>query len=97
MLAVTSQNAGDDGVWATLDDLYEPINKRPASVSVDNAPGDNCDDPLDRVRGFFSFHPTGANFVFADGSVHFLNTTIDRTLFQALSTYNGREIAFLRD
>lgn len=95
VLAVTSQHAGDDGAYGTHDDLFTPINMEPSEISIDNAPGDDCDDPLDRVRGFYSRHRTGANFVFADGSTHYLLETIDRRLYQELSTYTGGKAAFV--
>ena len=31
--------------------------------------------------GIFSFHPAGANTLFADGSVHFLTQTVDLFAF----------------
>lgn len=40
-----------------------------------------------------SDHPGGANFLFADGSVHFLSETIDMLTYQNLSTMAGGEIA----
>ena len=43
--------------------------------------------------GFKSLHPGGANFCMADGSVHFLNETIDFALYQALSTRASGETA----
>lgn len=39
-----------------------------------------------------SFHPGGAVFVYADGSVHFLSENLDMTLYQALASRNGREV-----
>ncbi len=41
---------------------------------------------------FWSYHPGGAMFLFADGSVHFLNYSIDFNTYQALSTRSGREV-----
>ncbi|MGD9722321.1 MAG: DUF1559 domain-containing protein [Pirellulales bacterium] len=41
---------------------------------------------------FRSDHPGGANFLFADGSVHFLDETIDLLLYQQLSTMAHGEI-----
>jgi len=76
VLAVTAQNAGADGVWGTGDDLEEPLNSSPAEVSIDSTPGNEDDDLLDRVRGFFSYHSGGSNFVYADGSTHFVPTEI---------------------
>ncbi|GIW90798.1 MAG: hypothetical protein KatS3mg109_1230 [Pirellulaceae bacterium] len=50
-------------------------------------------DPRDwvNVMSFRSYHPGGANFAMADGSVHFIAETIDHDLYRALSTKNGRE------
>jgi prepilin-type N-terminal cleavage/methylation domain-containing protein/prepilin-type processing-associated H-X9-DG protein len=48
----------------------------------------------DRLCAFGSGHPTGANFLFADGSVHFLTLTsnTDLPLLQALTTRAGDEV-----
>jgi prepilin-type N-terminal cleavage/methylation domain-containing protein/prepilin-type processing-associated H-X9-DG protein len=42
--------------------------------------------------GFKSHHPGGSNFLFADGSVHFLKTTIAMTTFCALGSRAGGEV-----
>jgi len=55
---------------------------------VNFQPG-NVDDPCDQVH-FWSEHLGGANFVFADGSVHFLTYDIDKIL-PALATRAGGE------
>lgn len=39
----------------------------------------------------FAFHPGGANAVFADGAVHFLNQSIDIKVYAALITRNNGE------
>jgi prepilin-type processing-associated H-X9-DG protein len=44
-----------------------------------------------RVAGYKSMHPQGANFVMADGSVHFLNDTIEHRVFAALGSRAGGE------
>ena len=44
------------------------------------------------AHGFKSRHPGGANFVFADGSVHFLKNTINRATIAALGSRNGGEV-----
>jgi prepilin-type N-terminal cleavage/methylation domain-containing protein/prepilin-type processing-associated H-X9-DG protein len=43
-------------------------------------------------REVYSFHPGGANVVFADGSVHFLKATIDIRVFARLVTRAGGEV-----
>ncbi len=48
-----------------------------------------------RACGFKSFHPGGAMFVLADGSVHFLSESIDYKLFNELGTRAGGEVASL--
>ncbi len=44
-------------------------------------------------RGWGSFHPGGLHFVLCDGSVHFLDSTIDIQLFADLATIAGGEAA----
>jgi prepilin-type N-terminal cleavage/methylation domain-containing protein/prepilin-type processing-associated H-X9-DG protein len=48
-------------------------------------------NPLNRVEDFSSRHPGGVNFVFADGSVHFIPDSIDPVVWHALGTRAGRE------
>lgn len=43
-------------------------------------------------REVYSFHPTGANVVFADGSVHFLQASISIRAFAGLVTRAGGEV-----
>jgi prepilin-type N-terminal cleavage/methylation domain-containing protein/prepilin-type processing-associated H-X9-DG protein len=40
---------------------------------------------------FGSFHSSGANFVYADGSVHFLGDDLDVNIYEALASKNGGE------
>lgn len=54
-----------------------------------------ADHPPNDRQGHFedfrSYHPQGANFVFADGSTWLLGDSIDAAVFQALSTRDGSE------
>jgi prepilin-type N-terminal cleavage/methylation domain-containing protein/prepilin-type processing-associated H-X9-DG protein len=59
----------------------------------------NCPIPATSVwnwnhsMGFKSNHSGGANFVFGDGSVHFLNQTIDHRTYQLLGCRNDGQAA----
>ena len=41
----------------------------------------------------FSFHPSGANVNYCDGSVHFINAAIDAVTFAAIMSKDGGEVA----
>ena len=49
-------------------------------------------NPEAHVEDYWSYHPGGANFLFADGSVHFLKNGISPFVYRALATRNGREV-----
>ena len=69
---MTAQYVGDDGIWATADDINDAdLNEQPAIISYDSNPAAGQCGVNDRVRGFLSLHTGGANFVYADGSTHF--------------------------
>lgn len=53
--------------------------------------GENRHDEYFRESGFSSYHPGGANFALCDGSVHFVNETIDQDIFDNLGTRKGGE------
>jgi type II secretory pathway pseudopilin PulG len=54
----------------------------------------SADYPVYDPDTFNSLHTgPGANFVFGDGSVHFLHTSINPATFQALCTMAGNEVA----
>ena len=52
-------------------------------------------NPYYRTLGFKSMHPGGAMFCMGDGSVHFINETIDFQLYNELGTRAGGEVAQL--
>ena len=53
--------------------------------------------PLDwgNVYTFRSNHPGGAQFAYADGSIHFLSQSADQLIYRGLCTRNGGEIGKL--
>jgi len=54
--------------------------------------GDHPPNSSDHFGDFSSGHSAGANFVFADASVHFLAESIDETVFRALCSRAGGEV-----
>jgi prepilin-type processing-associated H-X9-DG protein len=47
------------------------------------------------LRGFRSLHPGGAQFVFADGSVQFVQDSVDHKVYRAAATRNVGETLYL--
>jgi prepilin-type N-terminal cleavage/methylation domain-containing protein/prepilin-type processing-associated H-X9-DG protein len=54
-------------------------------------PGGFCTINCNNSWGIYSFHTSGANAVFVDGSVHFLTTRLSREVFAALVTRAGND------
>jgi prepilin-type N-terminal cleavage/methylation domain-containing protein/prepilin-type processing-associated H-X9-DG protein len=48
--------------------------------------------PMAHVEDYWSYHPGGVNFVFGDGSVHFIKNSISPPIWQALATRGGGEV-----
>jgi prepilin-type N-terminal cleavage/methylation domain-containing protein/prepilin-type processing-associated H-X9-DG protein len=49
------------------------------------------------VRGFRSLHPGGAQFALADGSVQFVQESVDHSVYRAMATRSGGEVVSLSD
>jgi prepilin-type N-terminal cleavage/methylation domain-containing protein/prepilin-type processing-associated H-X9-DG protein len=48
--------------------------------------------PMAHVEDYWSRHPGGVNFLYADGSVHFIKSAIAPSVYQALATRAGGEV-----
>ena len=76
----------------------EPLNKSPVTHSMVAvaAIGDcrcSAKGGQHHTSNFRSAHPTGGNFLFADGAVHFLHQAIDMATYRHLSTVADGNVA----
>lgn len=76
----------------------EPLNKKPIThsmVSVGSIADCRCslNGGHHHTSNFRSDHPGGANFLFADGSMHFLHHAMDITTYRRLSTVSDGAVA----
>lgn len=97
-----SANLKEAGLYGCT---LEAINKTPVTQSYANEMGaNNCvpsQPSFTSTRGggihvtsnFRSDHSGGCQFLMVDGSVHFINETIDMLTYQQLSTIAGNEVA----
>jgi len=56
------------------------------------AAGHTPNNPINHIDDFFSRHVAGVNFLFGDGSVRIINSTINPSVWEALGTRAGGEI-----
>jgi len=76
----------------------EPLNKWPVTATTLTVAGSmDCRSSTEggphTTSGFRSVHPGGGWFLFADGSVQFLEETVELAVYRALSTIAGGEIS----
>jgi prepilin-type N-terminal cleavage/methylation domain-containing protein/prepilin-type processing-associated H-X9-DG protein len=88
--------AGQPPVYFGACDVVLGTNELMAPPATDSRdvyrPGWIYDPPNSHITHFWSMHPGGANFLFADGSVHFLAYDIGQDTFMALGTRAGGEV-----
>jgi prepilin-type processing-associated H-X9-DG protein len=81
-----------EGLWFAT---TAPLNFEtdPAIVAPTGTPPAcrNWEGDFNTAQGFKSMHGSGVNFVFCDGSVHFLQDSIDYTTYQRLGARSDGE------
>ncbi len=70
-----------------------PTNCAMSQPGAPGTMGQNVGGGRHVAPNYRSDHAAGANFLFADSSVHFIQDTIDMLLYQKLSTIAGGEVA----
>jgi len=80
------------GAWATNDNPYSIGTRVEWCSTSGTVPGPmRINNSNEYGHLFYSFHPDGANFAMADGSVQFLSESTSLRLLATLVTRNGRE------
>jgi prepilin-type N-terminal cleavage/methylation domain-containing protein/prepilin-type processing-associated H-X9-DG protein len=81
------------GAWATTDNPYPIGSRNPWKAAFGTIPGTVAiNNSNEWGHCYYSFHPSGANFTFADGSVRYLNEDISLRTLADLTTRAGTEI-----
>lgn len=88
LVDVPDTNEFGYGAWASPANVNNP---RGYSWDGDGFPGP-CPLNCSNLYAVYSFHPEGANTLFADGSVRLLKQSVDIWVFYALITSRGGEI-----
>jgi prepilin-type processing-associated H-X9-DG protein len=75
--------------------MDEPMNRSPVLAAryyhCECSNSGATPGAYDTVSGFRSVHPGGGNFLFCDGSVHFIDEAIASPTYRVLSTIAGGE------
>ncbi len=82
------------GAWATTDNAYEIGQRNAWKPAFGPIPGDvRINNSNEWGHCFYSFHPGGANFAYADGSVRFISESIPLYTLAVQVTRAGGESA----
>jgi prepilin-type N-terminal cleavage/methylation domain-containing protein/prepilin-type processing-associated H-X9-DG protein len=83
-----------EACWADPYASFDPKGSNPANGYVQpfNSPANTCSMNCNNHNEIYSFHTSGCNFLFADGSVHFLSSSASLCVIGALGTRAGGEI-----
>jgi prepilin-type N-terminal cleavage/methylation domain-containing protein/prepilin-type processing-associated H-X9-DG protein len=82
------------GAWATTDNPYPIGLRNPWKANFGTIPGTvSINNSNEWGHCFYSFHPSGANFTFADGSVRFFSEDTDLRTLADLTTRAGGELS----
>jgi prepilin-type N-terminal cleavage/methylation domain-containing protein/prepilin-type processing-associated H-X9-DG protein len=76
------------GPWASIANPVQIAGTGAGGTPLPGPCAINCTND----RQIYSFHPGGANVLFADGSVHFLHAGMDIRVLAALATRAGGEV-----
>lgn len=83
-------------VFNGLYNLNFPVASQSIPINLMESDGGNPEFlNWSRTSGFKSLHPSGANFVMGDASVHFLSESIDQFVYAALGSKAGDDVATL--
>jgi prepilin-type N-terminal cleavage/methylation domain-containing protein/prepilin-type processing-associated H-X9-DG protein len=81
------------GAWATTDNPHPIGQRNPWKAAFGTIPGTvSINNSNEWGHCYYSFHPSGANFTFADGSVRYLTEDIDLRTLADLTTRAGNEV-----
>ena len=86
--AQTQTTAATKNCVVQAKNIRYPMNSDPNVLTYAGSSGNTM---LFNDFYFSSFHPDGANFLFADGSVHFLRDSISFTIYEELGSIAGGE------
>ncbi len=88
LFKTSSVEGGTDTFQANPEESFTMIL---GPIGLENLPR-TPNNPRAHVEDYWSRHPGGVNFLFADGSVHFIKSTINPSVYQALGSRGGKEV-----